>query len=183
MCGKTAHMHLVNDGARPRPLQGHVTLPVIRVRVRDHALHGRRYVVAFPTGCLTGIAFWDHDSASIRVEQQLGRIKPETPIRLEGPEGPESVDLTRFHPGHEYMPIMVGVVSSRIDGDDTRRTSVVHPIEKQQFDAGRTPGDGAGRSVTPQSSASNTGSSPRMPRALAMKLTIARLSCATTTTS
>ena len=68
VCGKTAHMHLVNDGAGPRPLQGNVTLPVIRVWVRDHALHGRGGVVAFATGCLTAIVFRHHDGAAIWVE-------------------------------------------------------------------------------------------------------------------
>ena len=69
MRGKAAHMHLVDDGARPGPLQGHVAFPVIRLRVRNHALHGRRGVVSFQTRRLTAIVFRDGNGAAIWVEQ------------------------------------------------------------------------------------------------------------------
>ena len=46
---------------------------------------------------------------------------------------PESVDLTRFYAWNECVPIVVSEVSQRIDGNDTRRTSVIDPIKEQQF--------------------------------------------------
>ena len=89
----------------------------------------------FQTRRFTAIVFRDGNRAAVRVEQQLGWIEPETAIWLERTVGPESIDLACLHPGHEHVPIVVRAVQTRIDGDDTRRASVVHPIEKQQFDA------------------------------------------------
>ena len=68
MCGETAHVHLVDDCARPGPFQGYVTFPVIRVRVRDYALHGRGGVISFQARGFTAVVLGDGNAASIRVQ-------------------------------------------------------------------------------------------------------------------
>ena len=48
MAREAADVHLVDDGARGRPAQRHVALPVVGARIDDDALHRRRRVVARP---------------------------------------------------------------------------------------------------------------------------------------
>src|SRR5512143_3061471 len=81
---ETAHVHLVDDGARPGPLQRSVALPVVGSRIGNDALHGICGVVTFAASRLAAIFFRHDYGATVRIEQQLGRIKPETMIWLEG---------------------------------------------------------------------------------------------------
>ena len=72
MCGKAAHMHFVNDGARPRPFQGSISLPVIRLSVRNNTFHGGSRVIAGVAGGLAAVVSWDSDRPAIGIEKYLG---------------------------------------------------------------------------------------------------------------
>ena len=48
---------------------------------------------------------------------------------------PIAVDLSRPHPGHERVPVVVGSVRGRVDPDDAGRAGVVLAVEEQEFDA------------------------------------------------
>ena len=50
-----------------------------------------------------------------------------------------SIDLTNFHCGDKYVPIVIRPVIRGIDRDNTRRTSFVYTVEKQQLNALRSP--------------------------------------------
>jgi hypothetical protein len=108
------------------------------MRVGNHALHGSSRVVALSTRCLSAIVLRDDNCAAIWVEKKLGRVEPQPASGLERSAGSESIDLTRFDAGHEYVPIVICTICERVDLDDAGRAGVVHPIEKQQFDSRRT---------------------------------------------
>src|SRR5579885_535494 len=99
MCREAADVRLVNDSARPWPLQGSVSLPVIGVGIGQHTFHCGRGVIAIETGGLAAVIGGNRNRASVGIEQHLGGIEPEAPIRLKGPECSKSVDLTGLEPG------------------------------------------------------------------------------------
>src|ERR1700758_2956323 len=79
------YMHFVHDSLRRWPSERCIALPVIRGRTYNHALHRGRSVVAFFLGQLTRIVFPNSNSATIGVEQDLGRIKTQSFGRVERP--------------------------------------------------------------------------------------------------
>ena len=91
-------------------------------------------------GPLHGCSLWEQRPRGHTGREKLGWIEPETLDLARTDRGPEIRRSGLLRTGHEHVPIVVRAVQKRIDGKDTRGTSVVHPIEKQQIDIGRTPG-------------------------------------------
>ena len=85
VAGESADVHLVDDGARGGPAQREVSLPVVRARIDDHALHRRRGVVACPSRGLAVVALRDDHAPAVRVEQDLGGIEPQPARGSDGP--------------------------------------------------------------------------------------------------
>ena len=138
VASESADVHLVDDGARRGPAQREVSLPVVRARIDDDALHRRRRVVAFASRGLAVVVLRDDHAPAVRVEQDLGGVEPQPALGVRRPFDPIAVDLSRPTPGHEHVPVVVGPVRRRIDPDYAGRGGVV-PIEEQEFDAGGGP--------------------------------------------
>ena len=135
MAGEAAHVHLVHDGLRRRPLKGSIALPVVRGDVDHDALHCRCGVVARAARVIAAVAFPE--------PQRHGRTDPVEPWRdrsafrrgIERPLDPIAVQLAGPYAGHEHVPVVVGPVHRWIEADDARGPRVVDTIEQQQLDA------------------------------------------------
>jgi len=67
MAREPAHVHLVDHGAVERLAQRRIVLPIVVVRVDDHALHGVGRVVAWPLGRFPAEAPRHSHAVAIRV--------------------------------------------------------------------------------------------------------------------
>ena len=138
MAGEAAHVHLVNDGPRGRPLQRRVAFPVVRGRIDHHALHRRRGVVALPCARLAAVV-----SSGTTTPRPYGSSRTlagsnrRPARRIERSLDAIAVDLPGLHTRHERR------ASSGTCGwpQGSRRITrggrgVVLPIEEQQLHAG-----------------------------------------------
>ena len=138
MACEPAYVHFVNDRLRRRPVEWSVALPLIRVGVNHNVLHRRGAAVAFQARRLSTVIFWNNDRSPVRIQQELGRIKPHPARGIERSLHPISIKLTRLRAGHKCMPILSSAVSCTIDGDHARRADVFFSIEEHQLHAGST---------------------------------------------
>ena len=61
-------------------------------------------------------------------------------IPFEGSEAPDTVAvMSWFHTGDEHVPIMIGAVCRRVDGNDARWPSVALVVKEKQLDARGAP--------------------------------------------
>ena len=77
VASESADVHLIDDGARGGPAQREVSLPVVRARIDDHALHRRRRVIAFPSRGLAVVVLRNDHAPAVRVQQDLGGVEPQ----------------------------------------------------------------------------------------------------------
>jgi hypothetical protein len=111
-----------------------VTLPVVRLRTDDDALHRVRRVVAV-AACRLAFVFGRYDDCpGVRIEEQFGRIEASAAGRIERPMHAVPVYLTRPHARHEDVPVVITAVRGALDGNDSSRTGVVLSIEEEQVD-------------------------------------------------
>src|SRR5262249_9799033 len=137
MAREAAHVHLINNRARGRALQGSVTFPIIGVHIYDHALHGGcRVIPGLPCGVAT-IVPGNTSAAPVWIQQDFAWIETHSSRRIESSLNAITVNLPCFYLRNKDMPIMIGTVSCRIDRDHTRRLNVVDTIKKKEFDASR----------------------------------------------
>jgi hypothetical protein len=73
----------------------------------------------------------DRYRPAIRIEQQLCGIIDKTSGGFMGSNRSVPVDLTRSEVENKGMPVVVGPVLSRIEGDDAGGFWVINPIEKE----------------------------------------------------
>src|SRR5262249_32113322 len=76
MAREAAYVQFIHNGARGRPLQGHITSPIVRVPIPPHALPGGRGIIAGPPSGVATVVLWHHDATAIWVEEDFGGIKP-----------------------------------------------------------------------------------------------------------
>ena len=77
---EAAHVHLVDNCARRRLAQWRVSLPIVCLRIDDHAFHCRGRIVAWLAGCLTVIGLGHNDRSAVRIEQHLGGVEPQAAL-------------------------------------------------------------------------------------------------------
>ena len=143
MAGESAHVHLVHDGARGRPLERRIAFPVVSTRIDDHALHRRRGVVAFMAGGVATVVFRHNHATAVRVEEDFGGIKAHAVGRIERSLNAIAVELPGLHARHEHVPVVVRPVADRIEADHARRPGVIFPVKKQQLHACGAAGEDA----------------------------------------
>ena len=132
---ETADVHLVNDGARRGQPQRDVALPVVGGRIDDDAPHRSRGVVTGSPRALAAVVPGNNHAPAVGVEQDLGRVEPQTVCGGRRPLDPVAVDLSRPHTGDEYVPVVVGAIRRRIEPDHAERGGVIFALEQQQLDA------------------------------------------------
>src|SRR5262249_6033884 len=81
------------------------------------------------------VVFRNNDTACIRVDQNFSRIEAHAICGIGGAFNSIPVYLARFHIGHEYMPVVIRMVSEGIDASYTRRPRIVNFVEEEQFHA------------------------------------------------
>jgi hypothetical protein len=85
MACEASDVHLINNGSRSRAAQRGITLPIVGIRIDDHALHRRPSVVAFAARRRSAIAFGNYNTAPVGIEQNLGGIKSHPLCRIGWP--------------------------------------------------------------------------------------------------
>ncbi len=134
MSREACHVHFVDRGAGIGVPQRAIPLPVVTARIRDHALHRLRRVVA-RLGRRRAIVGVGHgDRPAVRVKQHFLRIESESPRRLERPMRPVSVDLAGSHLRNGHMPVMVSAVPVRVEGNYPRGPGGIDRVEEEQVD-------------------------------------------------
>src|SRR5438876_6336172 len=136
MAGETAHVHFVYNCPRRRPVERCVSFPIVGTWIRHHALHRRRYIVTFVSGCVATVVLWNNGTASIRVDENFGRIEAHSTRRIERTLYSIAVDLPRFHARHEDMPVVICPAGCGIDRDHTLGLSIINTIKEEEFDPG-----------------------------------------------
>src|SRR4029077_19713225 len=135
MPGKTADVHLVNDGARRGPLEGSITLPIVQTGVHHDVLHRGPAIVTLTSRGLAAVILGNYDSPPIWVQQDLGGIKAHADAGIKAALDPIPVKLAWLHIRHKYMPVIVGAIGRPIDCDHACRARVIFAVKEQQLDA------------------------------------------------
>src|ERR1700733_15958951 len=138
MAREAPYVHFVNDRLRRGPVEWSVAFPLIRVGVNHNILHRRGAAVAWQARRLSTVILWNNDASPVRIQQELGGIKPHPARGIERSLHPISVKLTGLRAGHKCVPILSSAMSCTIDGDHARRAKVFFPVEEHQFHAGST---------------------------------------------
>ena len=123
VAGEAPHVELVDHGLGEGALERLVPFPVVAPAVggRHHALHRHGRVVPGPAGGPAVVAFGDRHRQAVGVEEQLLPVEPQATLRGEGAVRAVAVDLARPQARHEGVPVVVGAVPIRLEGDDPRR--------------------------------------------------------------
>src|SRR6516225_4248735 len=83
VAGESAYVHFINDRLRRRRLERCVSLPVVITRICHHAFNRCRRIIAFHPGCVATVVLWNNCTASIRIEEDFGRIETHSTRRIE----------------------------------------------------------------------------------------------------
>ncbi len=110
MSGEAAHVHFVYDGPRRGPVERRVAFPIVRTRIRHHALHCRRGIVAFLSRSFATVVFRNNRGACVWIKEDFGGIEAHSTRRIVWPVDSIAVDLTRFDAGCEHMPVVIRTV-------------------------------------------------------------------------
>ena len=134
--GEAAHVHLVHDRPRRRPLERGIALPVVGTDVDDYAFHcGPGVIARTPRGVAT-IGLWNHDSSAVGIQENFGGIEAHAAPGIERPVDPITVQLAGSYVRHEHVPVIVRTVGGWIEAHHARGLGVVDPVEQQQLDPG-----------------------------------------------
>ena len=108
---KPANVHLVDDGLGGRAAQRRVAFPIVRAAGPPPRSSSPSKALS-PRGRLrlAAVIPGNNHAAPVRVEQNLGGIKPHAARGLEWPVGSISVKLPWLNTRHKYVPIMAGAV-------------------------------------------------------------------------
>src|SRR4029077_12399892 len=129
---KTAHMHFVYDGPRRGPLEWCVSFPIVSTRIRHNALDRQRSVVAFLSGRVATVVLWNNRAASIRIDEDFGRIEAHSTRRIERSPNSISIDLPCFHSRYEDVPIVICPVGRGIDRDHTLGPIAINTVKEEK---------------------------------------------------
>jgi hypothetical protein len=121
-------------GLRRGPVKRGVAFPVESTRIRDDALNRRRRVIAVISGRVATVVLWNNGAASVRIDENFGRIEAHSTRRIEGTVNAVTIDLPCFHAGYEYVPIVIRSVGRGIDRDHTLGPSIINAIKEEEFD-------------------------------------------------
>src|SRR5271165_4622005 len=130
MAREAGDVHLVNDCRGKTPMQRLVALPIVRAVVDDRAFHGDRVLLCVSGRPAAGIRLGHDDRAPIWVEQGLARIETQATLGIEGTKRAIGVELSGTDPRHENVPIVIGAVLARIEGDYTGRLRLRGIVEE-----------------------------------------------------
>jgi hypothetical protein len=133
MTGEAADMKFIIDGLGKRIPQGGIPLPIIIAQVGYDAFHGRGGVVPGKTSLRSVVTLGDRQGFSIRIQQDLPGIEAQSFSRVKRSGHPVAVDLPGAQTGDEDVPVKVGPVFGRVQGDNPGRTRGIGPVKKEQF--------------------------------------------------
>src|SRR5271157_4166314 len=119
MACEAPHMHLVHDGLPRRPFEGRITFPIVGARIHHHTLHRCCSVVSWLADGLAAVVLRNNYAPTIRVEEDLGRIKSHAVRGIERPLCAITVDLFWLHTRHEHVPV-VDRKSTRLNSSHVR---------------------------------------------------------------
>src|SRR4029077_10441780 len=134
VAGEAAHMHFINDGLSRGFVERCVSLPVVSMRICDHAFNGHRGVIASHLGCVATVVLWNNNAASVRIDENLVRIETHSTQRIEGTVNAVTINLSGFHARYEYVPIVIRSVGRGIDRDHAVGPSIINAIKEEEFD-------------------------------------------------
>ena len=121
MSGEAAHMHLVKHRLGEGPPWGAVAFPIVRARVRDDALDRHCGVVSAMTRSLAAVSWRPGHALPVGIQENLVRIEPKSALRSVWATDPIGIELSRLHPRHERVPVVVGAIRPRIESDRAGR--------------------------------------------------------------
>jgi len=130
MTGKPAHVHLVHDGLDGGKFERGITLPIVRVHIHHHALHGGGAIVSRLGCCKAAVLLRHGYRPAIGIEQDLLRVKSQSSFWFERPVRTIAVDLARSKTRDEDVPVVIRPVSPGIEGNDRGRLRIIHVIEQ-----------------------------------------------------
>ena len=116
-------------------MQRCVAFPIVGLHIHDHALHRFRGIVSNLPGGVATVVLWNRRTASIRIEENFGGIETHSTRRIESSVNTITIDLPRFHAGHENVPVVICPVDCGIDRDGALWLGIVNTIEKKKFDS------------------------------------------------
>src|SRR5215472_11953462 len=125
------HMHFVNDRPRCRAFERFVTFPVIRSRIDDHALHGRRGVIN-SVRTHSRVVSGDNNTTAIRIKENFGIVKMQPSARVERSVGTIAIDLPHRQIWNEDVPVVICAIVEGIQRDCPCGSHVVCPIKEEQ---------------------------------------------------
>src|SRR5262245_52406714 len=131
MSCEAAHVHLVDNRPRGRPIKWCVPLPIVGVHIYDHALHGSRGIFAGLPSSVATVVLWNNHAAPVRIEEDFVRVETHSAPRIENSFSPKAVNLPSFYARYKNVPIVIGPVSCRINRNHTRRPSIIDTIKKK----------------------------------------------------
>ena len=70
---------------------------------------------------------------AVGIDQDLFRIKAQSPLRLERTLHTIAIDLAPLKIRDEDMPVMIGPVFPGIEGNDASRFRIIYVIEQEEF--------------------------------------------------
>jgi hypothetical protein len=132
MTSEATNMQLVYYGLDEWPLERQVTLPVIGTRICCDGLH-----CTFSLVCKAVVCLRDGDRSTIGIQQNLIYIEAQSALRLEWAKSSEGIDLTRGQVRYKDVPVVIGAVLARRQGNDSLWFDRILTIEQQQFHQGR----------------------------------------------
>src|SRR3954468_11867189 len=133
MTSETSHVQFVDDGARGRSMQGHITFPIVSMGIDHQVLHGSGGVVPRTTCRFAVIVFWNEDATAIWVEQNFPGIEAKAVRGVERTLDAIRVYVAGPNVRHESMPVVISTVLIRIEADHPGRTDAVFVVEEQQL--------------------------------------------------
>jgi hypothetical protein len=118
MLREATHVHLVDHRTGERLPERPIALPVVRGGSGDDTFQGRGAVVAGSNRRAAVVRIRHGDRQSIRVDEHLLRVEPQTAFRRERPVRAVPIDLTGLQVGHERMPVVIRPVPALVERHD-----------------------------------------------------------------
>src|SRR5439155_11160158 len=108
--------------------------PIVRTCINHHTLHRSRAIVAFLPGSFATVIFRNNRAASIWIEEDFRGVEAHSIRGIEWSFNSIGINLPGCHARHEYVPVVIRAVAYGTHTDDTRGTSIIDTIEKEQVD-------------------------------------------------
>ncbi len=105
------------------------------MRIHDDTFHGASEVLPFRAGGLAAVIPRRDKTLAVGIEERFFRIEAETFGGIEGPINSISIELAWDNAGDECVPIKVGAIGDRIEGNDARGPRAIVMVEEKQINA------------------------------------------------